>query len=556
MTWRLFPNRCFSGTLAGEYSSPETGRIWTDEELRKRFKLNDHQIRYYRQALAAVKESVENLAKSTIIKLAENANLPVDPDLSLGDVAQNLRTGLDTQVEDLTTELNLLQETFNQRQADYAASVDNNAVLIERFKSNDDSTVRDMEQQIKTLTALRTNIDQIEEKSNNLTKAGYFPLMRFGEYTVYMTGEDPMTGQTEELFFGMYDSQAKANRAAAALRDEYPENNVSKGILNTEAYRLFRGLSPETLSIFAEHLNVDNDVAMQEFLRLAINNRSAMKRLIHRKGMAGYSRDILRTLATFVTSNSRLAAANNHLGPMQKAIDMIPDQNGDVAKQAIRLREYLIDPKEEVGALRGFLFFNFLGGSVAAAAVNATQPITMTFPYLAKYVNPAKASSILSKAAMEGATGQPGNDVRLEYNKALEEGIIAPHEIHQLMATTRGAKGSSLWLHRFTKAWGGFFAMAEAFNRRTTFIAALRIAKAQGMPNAYDFAVKAVYDTQGIYNKGNRPNWARGSVGATIFTFKQFSIAYVEFLKRLPWQQRIIALLVLTLAAGLGGLAI
>jgi hypothetical protein len=55
-------------------------------------------------------------------------------------------------------------------------------------------------------------------------------------------------------------------------------------------------------------------------------------------------------------------------------------------------------------------------------------------------------------------------------------------------------------------------------------------------------------------SKANRPNWARGSIGATVFTFKQFSIAYIEFLKRLPAKERALALGLLILAAGMQGM--
>ena len=95
------------------------------------------------------------------------------------------------------------------------------------------------------------------------------------------------------------------------------------------------------------------------------------------------------------------------------------------------------------------------------------------------------------------------------------------------------------------------FSAAEQFNRRATFIAAYRIARERGDPDAFGFAEKAVVETQGIYNRGNRPNWARNPVGATLLTFKQFSIAYLEFLKRLPPKQQALALAVLVLAAGL-----
>jgi len=63
-----------------------------------------------------------------------------------------------------------------------------------------------------------------------------------------------------------------------------------------------------------------------------------------------------------------------------------------------------------------------------------------------------------------------------------------------------------------------------------------------------------VDQTQGIFNKGNRPDWARGAVGSTIFTFKTFTIQYVEFLSRLPTKERALALAVLVMLSGLRGL--
>jgi len=75
-----------------------------------------------------------------------------------------------------------------------------------------------------------------------------------------------------------------------------------------------------------------------------------------------------------------------------------------------------------------------------------------------------------------------------------------------------------------------------------------------GFKDAFEFAEDAVKQTQGIYNKGNRMNVGRGSVGSVLMTFKQYSIMYLELLKRLPPKQRAIMVGVLLLAAGGGGL--
>jgi hypothetical protein len=115
-------------------------------------------------------------------------------------------------------------------------------------------------------------------------------------------------------------------------------------------------------------------------------------------------------------------------------------------------------------------------------------------------------------------------------------------------------------MQAFHTTWGANFALTEAFNRTTTFAAAFIAAREAGVDNPYAFARRAIYDTQGLYTRANRPNWARGAIGATVFTFKQFSIAYVEFLKQLatdgtlPKTQLAIALGLLVLASGLQGL--
>jgi len=146
-------------------------------------------------------------------------------------------------------------------------------------------------------------------------------------------------------------------------------------------------------------------------------------------------------------------------------------------------------------------------------------------------------------------------DLRAAVKRAADDGITEPHEIHQLMADASGSSiGTSLRARAAVKAWGSFFSLAEAFNRRLTFLAAYQTAQETGEADPYEFARKAVIETQGLYAKANRPNWARGPVGATLFTFKQFSVSYVEFIMRMPRKQKLIALAVLLLVAGAQGL--
>ena len=107
---------------------------------------------------------------------------------------------------------------------------------------------------------------------------------------------------------------------------------------------------------------------------------------------------------------------------------------------------------------------------------------------------------------------------------------------------------------------GGPFALAEQFNRRVTFLAAYKTAVAEGLRDPFGFAEKAVIETQGLYNSGNKSNWARNPVGAAVLTFKQYSVHYLEWLARMyrsgPEGKKaaLWALALLALAGGADGL--
>ena len=125
-----------------------------------------------------------------------------------------------------------------------------------------------------------------------------------------------------------------------------------------------------------------------------------------------------------------------------------------------------------------------------------------------------------------------------------------------MMGVASGSKmAGNKYAESFLKAWGSMFGYAETFNRRVAYIAAHRIADRNGqLGSAHDFAKNAVNETQFLYNKGNRPVWARGAIGSTVFTFKQFNVNVLELMTRLPLQQKIYMMFLLLLMAGLEGL--
>jgi N12 class adenine-specific DNA methylase len=479
----------------------------------------------YTQARAAIDLSLEQVAKSELHKLTQDEDIE---GARRRAKEMPIHAALAHLTNALADQLDVLQSTGGKQQ-----DINRKARLLDQMQ-------------------------EVVDKSDKLKAEGYVPLMRFGKYAVDVTHTElNKEGQpvTVRDYFGMFESNREAAAAARRAAADFPKSEVKRSTMDDESWKLFQGLSLDSLHTFADASGMREHHLFQEYYKLAVSARSALTRLIHRKGIAGYNEDMQRVLASFITSNARLASRNYHFGEMQRAATRIPNEFGDVKEEAAKLVSYVQNPVEEAHAVRGLLFVNFLGGSIASALTNATQPVLMTLPYLSRFGGAAQAARELAAAAGIAAGNVPADArLRAAMDRAAAEGITEPQELHQLYAESIRGLGSSLPVRRVLKAWGSMFSLAESFNRRITFAAAFSIAQKQGMKDPFTFAEKAVEDTQGIYNRGNRPNWARGTIGATVFTFKQYSIAYLEFIKRLPPKEKAIAGALLILAAGVQGL--
>lgn len=512
--WRGQSMERFETIINNKFESTilKPGVVWTDAELKSIFGVNDQQISLYREARAGIDRSIDMTARTDMMRM-------------LGEEYAPMREAVLGQAT-LEDAYNLVVQTL---QADARA----NEGMADR------------------LLRLVNDIDKRYETANGLMEYGYAPLSRFGQYTVDVVDKDG-----ERQYFGMFESKREANQMALKMRDVFKGAAVTQGTMSQQAFKLFQGITPESLEQFGSMLglkadgNDAKDKAFQAYLQLAKNNHSALKRLIHRKGIDGYSEDVGRVLASFVYSNARLGSGGLNAGTMERAVEGIPKEMGELRDVAMGLRSYIQDPQEEGQAVRGMLFAQYLGGSVASAMVNMTQPFQITMPWLAQYGGMGKAAKQMARALKD--MGTKGFKYEPELAKALQvaedDGTVSPQEIHQLMAQARGtgslrsgdgtrmgdarAAASNNW-ERVKVAWGQPFALAEQFNRRSTFIAAYRTAQEQGMADPAQFARDAVLETQFLYSKANKPRWARGAIGGTLFTFKTYSVSYLELMNRM-----------------------
>jgi hypothetical protein len=478
--WQGLPVEQYEAAINSRFQSQmlAAGVVWKDAELKGMFGLDDRQVSLYREARAAIDRSLDMTTRADMLRLvgSEFAALR-EPVLDAGS---------------LDDALMLLVDTLEQH-------------------AQDDPDQRER------LADLMHDLRQRRDKAHELMQRGYAPLSRFGRYTL-----DVVDANGERQYFAMFESAREANQMALRMRSAFPGAQVTQGTMSQQAYKMFAGITPETLELFGNMLGLESDgndardKAFQEYLRLTKNNHSALKRLIHRKGIAGYSEDVGRVLASFIYSNARQAARALNEGTLETAIEAIPKEQGELKDVAMGLRSYIQDPQEEGQAIRGMLFAQYLGGSVASAFVNMTQPFTVTMPWLSQFGGMKKAGAQLARALKDmGTRGMKYEaDLARALRQAEDDGVVSPQEIHQLMAQARGtgslragdgtrlgnarAAAANNWT-RVKVAWGQPFALAEQFNRRITFIAAYRLAKDRNMDNPAEFARRAVLETQFVY---------------------------------------------------------
>jgi len=537
-----------SGKVVEAMDAQDGGLIWTDAELKDRG-LSEQAITMYREGRAAIDQSLDSMLAADIYRAVTTMNpeMLVSTPSEWTEFTDRMRKLAASEKPDDAVKAAL--SAMKERAKEFEAEVDQ---LLEMAAKADGEEATflfaAMEDPQRKLEAVREEIKKATDKRDRigqLKKAGYAPLMRFGEYTV--SAFDDM-GQ--RVFFGMYESQFAANRAARKFQEQGLKTD--QGVMSKKEFEQLKGLSPETAMLFAEMLGVEKNEAMQQWLRNAVAEQSALKRHIRRKGVEGFDDDSARVVAAFLTSNSRAASRALHSYRIEEAVANV--KQGDVKDEAITLADYVNNPKEEAQAVRSLLFVNYIGGSVSSAMVNLTQTFVQTFPFLSQYGGAMKAGQRLGDA-MKMALLKKVNDPELEkaIKQAESDGVIKPQEVFQLQAEASRTLGSNLYARTGLAVWGSFFQLAEQFNRRVAFIAAYQTARQEKISDPFAFAENAVDETQGIFNKGNRPNWGRGAIGATLFTFKTFTIQYVEFLKRMPPKQRAIGLAVLFLMAGAGG---
>ena len=384
-------------------------------------------------------------------------------------------------------------------------------------------------------------IDRVFKKANDLKDQGYVPLMRFGKYFVRIY--NPTTG--EVAYRQHFESESERNLFYRNYdQSKIPAGyEIEQGQINELQHKLFQGVSPETVALFAKESGLPIGDAETAYIKYAVQNNPNLKRLLKRQGIEGFDSDLKRVLASFVMSNARYSANQTYNPAIDESITNIEDPA--FQEDAIRLRDYSLDTQEELAAVKNFAFVWYMGFSAMFGVVNLTQPLLQTFPYLMQYSR--DKGTILRAFRKAVITWRKGTDAmdrkyKDHYERARKEGHLDPQNTWMMQGLERGKSGLGASTWQLISHASGLFAQAsETVNRRTSLFAALDVAESLGQAkleklgfkDAYDFAVRTIQETQGIYNKGNRPRLARGNIGSALMMYKQFMIAYIEQMVRM-----------------------
>ena len=431
----------------------------------------------------------------------------------------------------------------------------------------------------------------------------YFPMMRFGEWT--LTIRDPNTNQVTGFY--TFESQKERNDAIIPLGRQNKGMDISVGRMSEEVME-FVGIPGPLLRRIKG--NLPGITAQQEHWLDQLTNqlspeRSFRKRFMHRKGTAGYSLDAFRVFANYFQTGAKYIARLEFKDQAQAEIDDLrktaPTLFKDTAKR-IEISsfmqqhlKYMQEGGRDWAKLKSFIAIWHLGYSPMAAMLNLTQIPMVTMPYLSSmFGNRATLRALYgAHSALKTSFGGTWNAAPWPgYEKGrqelIQQGKIDAGQAPELAAyasannlyKTASGQGAAKFLRTVAKHSMWMFSKAERINRELTyhmaFSMAMRDTNAR-LPReiqqnrmfdisdlmnrlqvTYDEAVailaarEAIDRTHGIYAPWARPVFMRQPLAGTILTFFTYTQMMLYALRNNPgaWKHMMMLLAV----AGMMGL--
>jgi hypothetical protein len=446
--------------------------------------------------------------------------------------------------------------------------------------------------------------EQIRKEFAMLRNRNYFPFARFGQHVVKVQTTAAFTFQGKKYKEGTYltvetfERKGPRDKRLAQLKAEFAGKpvNVVTDFLPEKDFA-FQGFPPTLFNMLEDKMgfSAEQHKRMRELLLEVSPGHSFLKHMKHRRGVPGYSRDAQRAYAQYFQHAGNHLARLKYRTPLDGAVSelnhsatQLSQAGFDAATRrymADKFRqhyEYTMNPGNDLASVRAFMFAYYFAFVPKQVLVNMTQIPLLAYPYLAATngkvmgVSDAIVVRNLVKAmkdtlsAFDGSIMNPGFDkpikgITLEETKliqrAVSEGFLNESFASEVAGMANGNILSRMLpghtfdkLARRTTELGTLpFRVSEEFNRRTTFLAAIRLALQRGdSPEAaFQYARKAIETTMFEYARWNRVAIARGKK-SVLFIFKTYLQHALYFYATQPGKGR--ALLAMAVLGGLQGL--
>jgi hypothetical protein len=369
--------------------------------------------------------------------------------------------------------------------------------------------------------------------------------------------------------FTAYETEADRNQALQQLKEKHgPQRLYSVGVMREMEY-VIQGMPRSMLVALKDKLKATGglDENMEKVVDDAIAGASAYKdfrkHMLRKKGIDGYSEDLLRSFSHY------MQAGAGHLARVKYA-DAVREPIANLQEDVSVLREagrytaarqniqkwlqnhmlYIMNPENELAALRGVGFVAFMGYNVKSAMVNLMQPIQVGLPYLSARYGDGKSIAEMTKATWQvkdwfakrekyvaeakAATGSRLDRHTRLYAQGQHEGwidqslamelAIAANEDNLKRGWVSLSRGQRFWYH--ASRYGAMpFHIAEKFNRLLIATTAynLEYDRTQDHARAVQAAKIANYSVNFENSRWNRPEFMRGK--------KSVALLFVNYLQ-------------------------
>ncbi|UFM64251.1 PLxRFG domain-containing protein [Paracoccus sp. MA] len=390
-------------------------------------------------------------------------------------------------------------------------------------------------------------LQQLRQMFESNRLAGpYFPLARFGNY--FVTIRD---SEGKVTSFSRFQTE-REQRAWIQTATERGMGAVEHGVLGGDAN--LKGKVDPTFVAEVESLLADAgasdemmDAVWQRWLE-TLPDQSVRTARIHRKGRLGFNKDAIRAFSSAMFHGAHQTARLRYGLEMEDSLDDAEDQAkqdanpnraGFVVREMRQRHAFTMSPTNNplVSSASGLAFVWYLGMSPASAIVNLSQTTIVGVPLMATRFRRAGVTGTvaeLGRALRDFGAGRGWAerserltaDEKAAMKAGYDRGVLDKTQSHDLAAVAESGLEYNPTREKVMRVIGWGFHHTERMNREVTFLAAYRMARAEGLgqAEAVDEASRQVWKVHFDYQNTSRPRVMQSDMGKILTTFRNFTV--------------------------------